>query len=87
MYLRPTKRAGLQSRPPVAPVPNWSRLTRDDVVQVLGKDGTATTGRIDMIAVDRSVFWIIQNDGRGRVMVCSADQPIVIKTAKEVSSL
>ena len=86
MYLRPTKRARLRSRPPVAPVPDWSRLTRDDVVQVLGKDGMATTGRIDMIAVDHSVFWIIQSDGRGRVMICRADQPLVIKTAQVVSS-
>ncbi|MBT2515688.1 hypothetical protein [Arthrobacter sp. ISL-30] len=63
------------------PVPDWSRLSRRDAVRVIRSDGSAISGRIDMIAVDRSVFWVMQDEGLGRVMVCRADKPFVIKTA------
>ncbi|WP_311214716.1 MULTISPECIES: hypothetical protein [unclassified Arthrobacter] len=51
------------------PVPDWSKLARDDTVTVLRSDGNIVTGKIDMLAVDRSVFWMIQNDGLGRIMI------------------
>lgn len=67
------------ARQPVAPVPDWSKLSRQDAVRVLLRDGRIIAGRIDMIAVDRSVFWVIQSAGRGRVMVCSSDRPVVVR--------
>jgi hypothetical protein len=69
------------ARLPVAPVPDWSKLSRDDAVRVLLLYGRIIPGRIDMIAVDRSVLWVIQSAGRGRVMVCSSDRPAVVRAA------
>ena len=69
------------TRLPAAPVPDWSKLSRQDAVRVLLRDGRVITGRIDMIAVDRSVFWVIQSGGRGRVMICSPDRPVVVRDA------
>ncbi|MET4591842.1 hypothetical protein [Arthrobacter sp. 754] len=60
-------------------LPDWSKLSRNDAVTVLRPDGSAVSGHIDMIAVDRSVFWMIQDAGLGRIMICSAESPIVIK--------
>jgi hypothetical protein len=48
-------------------------------VKVLRADGSALSGQIDMIAIDRSVFWMTQDAGLGRVMICSAESPVVIK--------
>lgn len=62
---------------PRRPLPDWSRLSRGDRVRVTRGDGTSVVGLIDMLALDRSVFWIFQDDGRGRAMVCSADKPQV----------
>ncbi|MFI2565208.1 hypothetical protein [Paenarthrobacter sp. NPDC018779] len=66
---------------PARPVPNWSKLSRNDRVQVFHRDGRVTSGQIEMISVDRSVFWLIQDDGQGRLMVCRSDKPQVIKSA------
>ncbi|PNI08674.1 hypothetical protein CXX84_08740 [Arthrobacter sp. AFG7.2] len=67
-----------RSRQLPAPVPDWSKLSRGDLVKVFCRDGGTLLGHIDMIALDRSVFWIIQNDGNGRVLVCGADMPHVV---------
>lgn len=66
---------------PSATVPDWSKLSRGDVVRVLRRDGSTATGLIDMLALDRSVLWVIQDGGRGRVMICSADRPRVAVVA------
>jgi hypothetical protein len=69
-----------------APVQDWSKLSRGDAVRVVRRDGTTMLGHIDMFALDRSVFWIIQGEGRGRVMVCSADRPLVaVLAGSEIS--
>ena len=68
------------ARPPRS-IPDWSKLARGDRVRVTRQDGTSTCGLIDMLALDRSIFWIIQEGGRGRVMVCSADKPQVTMLA------
>lgn len=67
--------------PGSAPVPNWSRLGKKDSVHVRFPNGTAAAGTIDMIAADRSVFWVIRNDGAGRVMVYRGDDVAVTKVA------
>ena len=74
------------TRLPAAPVPDWSKLSRHDAVRVLLRDGRVIAGRIDMIAVDRSVFWVIQSGGRGRLMVCSSDRPVVVRDASAEGS-
>lgn len=73
----------LRRTPPLpAPVPDWSKLSRGDVVQVLPRNGLSAVGQIDMLSLDRSVFWIIQEGGLGRLLVCSADKPKVVVIAR-----
>ena len=82
MYTHP-QTAPARPRPHLpVPVPDWSKLSRGDVVRVFRRDGSSILGQIDMLALDRSVFWIIQEDGSGRVMVCSADQPRVLPVSR-----
>lgn len=71
--------ARLGPAPAAAPVPDWSRLCRNDHVEVRTAVGETMSGIIDMIAADRSVLWIIRNDGAGRTMLCSADNIAVTK--------
>lgn len=85
----PTKQATRQgSSKNAIPVPDWSKLSRHDSIKVLQPGGSEVSGKIDMISIDRSVFWMIQDAGLGRVMILSADSPTVIKivtSAKERS--
>ena len=59
--------------PAADPIPDWSKLSRADEVAVYRHAELVASGRIDMIAIDRSVFWVIQDDGLGRVMCCNGD--------------
>jgi len=74
-------RSRLADRAPLS-VPDWSRLSRGDAVRVFRRDGTAVSGHIDMLALDRSVFWVIQEGGGGRLMICSADGSDVVVVAR-----
>jgi hypothetical protein len=75
-----------RSPQPAAAVPDWSKLSRGDVVRVFRRDGSTASGLIDMLALDRSVLWVIQDGGRGRVMICCADRPrVVVVTPAEKS--
>ena len=82
MYRHPATTRPRRSVSAIRPVPEWSQLSKNDAVQVAGRDGTVTTGRIDMMALDRKIFWIIQDGGLGRIMVCSADRPQVTVIAQ-----
>ena len=82
MYLRPATRDRRRANSLPQAIPDWSKLTRGDLVRVARRDGSAITGSIDMLAIDRSVFWVIQAEGQGRVMVCSADKPHVVVLAR-----
>ena len=44
-------------------LPDWSKFSRNDSVRGLRADGSVVFGQIDMIAIDRSVFWMIQTAG------------------------
>lgn len=66
------------------PVPDWSKLARNDDVTVLLPNGTTAKGRVDMIARDRSVFWLVQDNGLGRLMVFAGDQCRVSKTPRRL---
>ncbi|WP_258804307.1 hypothetical protein [Pseudarthrobacter sp. NS4] len=37
------------------------------------------SGTVDMIAAERSVFWMIRDNGAGRTMVCIGDDVDVTK--------
>lgn len=78
MYANPGSATRRPRSPHPAAVPDWSKLSRGDAVRVFRRDGSAAAGLIDMLALDRSVLWVIQDGGRGRVMVCSADRPRVV---------
>ncbi|MFE4195565.1 hypothetical protein ACFRJ9_06855 [Paenarthrobacter sp. NPDC056912] len=51
-------------------VSDWTQLAPKDAVTIVRADGTSITGSIDVLADDCSVFWIIQDEGRGRKMIC-----------------
>jgi len=86
MYPSPRTATRRPRTPQSAGVPDWSKLSRGDVVRVFRRDGGAVAGVIDMVALDRSVLWVIQDDGRGRVMICSADRPRVVVVAPAESA-
>ncbi|MFE4542721.1 hypothetical protein [Arthrobacter sp. NPDC056727] len=66
--------AGGQARiNPLEPVPNWCKLSRSDEVTVCRDRRVMASGRVDMVALDGSVFWIIQEDGKGRAMIHQKD--------------
>ncbi len=69
--------------PAAAPIPDWSKLCRNDHVEVRTAGGAVISGTIDMVAADRSVFWMIRNDGAGRTMLCSIDGVTVIKVSQD----
>jgi hypothetical protein len=87
MYTRPGTRHPRRPKAPTAPVPDWAKLARGDLVQIAGRDGTRLSGVIDMIALDRSVFWIVQEGGQGRILVCNAAKPqvTVLRSTTEVA--
>ncbi len=72
---KPARRGTAQA----VPVPDWSKLCRNDHIEVHGAARSPMSGIIDMIAADRSVFWMIRDDGAGRTMVCSGDDATVVK--------
>lgn len=65
------------------PLPDWSKLARHDSVIVVSSNGSTSRGIIDMIAIDRSVFWLIQGNGQGRMMVSASEGNAVIKEARK----
>jgi len=87
MYANPrisTRRT--RSPQPAAAVPDWSKLSRGGTVRVFRGDGSTAAGLIDMLALDRTVLWAIQDGGRGRVIICRADRPrVVVVTPAEKS--
>jgi hypothetical protein len=40
---------------------------------------TLTSGRVDMLALDGSVFWLIQDNGKGRAMFLPDDDVMVFR--------
>ena len=66
---------------PLEPVANWCKLSRRDEVTVCRDRRRVATGRVDMVALDGSVFWIIQADGKGRAMIHRKDGLTVFRKA------
>lgn len=63
----------LTGSPTREPVPNWSKLSRADEVEIHGHGQAITSGRIDMLALDGSVLWLQQNEGKGRALFLRSD--------------
>jgi hypothetical protein len=79
VYIHKPARRGMVSAAP--PIPDWSRLCRKDHIEVHSAGHGPRSGIIDMIAADRSVLWMIRDDGAGRTMVCCGDDVTVVKVA------
>jgi hypothetical protein len=54
-------------------VPNWSKLSRTDEVEIHRDGRPITSGRIDMLALDGSMLWLQQDDGKGRALFLYCD--------------
>ena len=63
----------LTGAPTPEPVPNWSKLSRADEVEMHSHEQAITSGRIDMLALDGSVPWLQQTDGKGRALFLLSD--------------
>jgi hypothetical protein len=62
------------------PILNWTKLARKDELELVRRSGkTLTSGRVDMLALDGSVVWIIQHDGKGRAMFLPDDDVVVFR--------
>lgn len=55
------------------PVPNWTKLSRTDHVEIHNHGRVITSGRIDMVALDGSVLWLQQDEGKGRALFLHCD--------------
>jgi hypothetical protein len=60
------------------PILNWCSLLRAEEVLVYRQDRTTIIGRVDMVALDGSVFWIM-DDGNQRTMIHRNDGPKVYR--------
>ncbi len=49
------------------------KLSRKDDVEIFRRGELVASGRVDMLALDGSVFWVVQNDGQGRAMFLHSD--------------
>lgn len=64
---------------PHEPVASWSKLSSGDSIAVYRGQEFITSGRIDMLAEDGSILWIIQDQGRGRWLFLNEDGFDVVK--------
>ena len=75
-----TFQSGLPRHAQLEPVLNWTKLARKDDLELVHPNGkTLTSGRVDMLALDGSVFWLIQDNGKGRAMFLPDDDVMVFR--------
>lgn len=67
------EQAGTTAQTMLEAVPHWSKLFREDEVLLFRAGEKVAAGRVDMRALDGSVFWLIQNGGMGRHMFHAND--------------
>ena len=67
------------------PVPHWNKLSKEDEVLLYRAGEKVAAGRVDMRAVDGSVFWLIQHGGLGRHMVHAHDGLTVYRRPRGVA--
>jgi hypothetical protein len=62
------------------PVLDWMKLAHLDELELVHHSGKSfTSGRVDMLAADGSVFWLIQNEGKGRAMFLTDDDVVIFR--------
>jgi hypothetical protein len=86
--IRKPQTASLQSghlrHDQLEPVLNWTKLARQDDLKLVHRNGkTLTSGRVDVLALDGSVFWLIQDNGKGRAMFLPDDDVMVFRHKRE----
>jgi ABC-type sulfate transport system substrate-binding protein len=75
-----SQQSALPRRAQPEPVLNWTKLARRDDLELVHRDGrTLASGRVDMLALDGSVFWLIQDNGKGRAMFLPDSEVIVFR--------
>ena len=55
------------------PVPNWCKLSRSEQVEIHRQGRPIASGRIDMLALDGSLLWLQQDEGKGRALFLHSD--------------
>lgn len=70
-----------QARP--GPIPNWCTLAKADEVEIQQHGQTIATGRIDMLAVDGSMLWILKDAGNGRALFLHSDGVAVYRRSQK----
>ena len=55
------------------PIPNWCTLSRSDQVEVHRNGRPIATGRIDMLALDGTMLWILKEPGNDRALFLHSD--------------
>ncbi|MFM9272267.1 hypothetical protein [Pseudarthrobacter sp. NKDBFgelt] len=68
---QPARRAAAPLSP--EPVPNWCTLSRSDQVEIHSQGLPIASGRIDMLALDGSLLWLQQDQGKGRALFLHSD--------------
>jgi hypothetical protein len=72
--------SGLPRHAQLEPVLNWTKLARKDDLELVHRNGkTLTSGWVDMLALDGSVFWLIQGNGKVRAMFLPDDDVMVFR--------
>ncbi|MET3812212.1 hypothetical protein [Arthrobacter sp. UYEF3] len=79
---RPLQRSRQPFRTP-EPVRDLTDLHRDDEVDVRLNGQVIASGRIDMRALDGTVFWLLQNNGWGQKMILQSEGLTVQKRARD----
>lgn len=82
MTLRPHHHRKHASAALPAPIPNWTKLARADEVAIYQHGEEIASGHIDMLSMDGSVLWLIQDAGRGRALFLHSDGAQVFRRPK-----
>ncbi|WP_156037156.1 hypothetical protein [Arthrobacter sp. UNC362MFTsu5.1] len=62
------------------PVLDWTKLDQQDELELVRRNGkTLTSGSVDTLASDGSVFWLNQDNGKGRAMFMADEDVIVFR--------
>ena len=85
MNLRRRPANPLTGSPIPEPISNWSKLSRADEVEIHGHGQAMTSGRIDMLAADGSVLWLLQNEGMGRMLFLHSDDGVRVYRRQRIS--
>lgn len=69
-----SKRNGFPRRHPHGqPIHNWCTLSRSDEVEIHRNQRRIATGRVDMLALDGTMIWILKEPGNDRALFLHSD--------------